>query len=432
MPRKKKKKLLISSSLKPTIDISKALEFKKHLIAYGYKKPALDFLLYQAANETLGFTSLVSKDDFNFGGVKHQKTFSKSVMGSIKHSAPAKEDEGKSISYGSYKSIDDFIEHWEKQAHLGEMIHDNKIGPPIQADNLKEYVHRLALNHYFQTTEEFYYSLMLGSYHKLLKAGILDDQPADLKSKFIPAISIPNINFADDLRIPALTIDTAKNIQTSVKKIRSNNSPLYPAKWKFDENSRDNDSSIIERNKELFDLFKVDQYGQPSLRNSNEQIKNPVLGYPALKDNWINPESLQLLSNALPIPGASGIGLAQSQAALDAGTLFNTDEISGADMDGKYRPPGNWGGDVFGDGNNDTGISTGSFANQNDETGSNIQADDLSAAGSNQGRTVNINLNTPLIGNFTINTNEGRGGIADLRSNVEDALLEILNSANAA
>ena len=53
-------------------------------------------------------------------------------------------------------------------------------------------------------------------------------------------------------------------------------------------------------------------------------------------------------------------------------------------------------------------------------------------AGNIAGKAVNINLNTPLIGNFTINTNDTGSGIADLRSNVEDVLLEILNSANAA
>ncbi len=52
--------------------------------------------------------------------------------------------------------------------------------------------------------------------------------------------------------------------------------------------------------------------------------------------------------------------------------------------------------------------------------------------GDNQGgRTININLNKPMIEYFTINTNGVKEGINDFKHKVEEALLEILNSANA-
>ena len=47
------------------------------------------------------------------------------------------------------------------------------------------------------------------------------------------------------------------------------------------------------------------------------------------------------------------------------------------------------------------------------------------------GRVININLNRPMIEHFTINTKEVKGGLNDLKHQVEEVLLEILNSANA-
>ena len=47
------------------------------------------------------------------------------------------------------------------------------------------------------------------------------------------------------------------------------------------------------------------------------------------------------------------------------------------------------------------------------------------------GRMININLNRPMIEYFTINTNGVKEGIDDFKHKVEEALLEILSSANA-
>jgi len=256
--------------------------------------------------------------------------------------------------------------------------------------------------------------------------------PAYKETAVPDIVPIPYVNVVDGLRIPSLSIDPAKNLQPVIKKAHSNNAHLYPSEWKFNDKCQDNGDSTIERNKEFFELFKVDQYGQPPLINGNEKIKNPVLGDPTQKDNRVRPDLQQLNSYTLLIPDADCMGLKQGRAAIDAGALFNTDKISGADISSKYAAPGNWGSALpYGDTDNNPGISIGDNANTDDETEGDNQADDLSALRYNSERTVNINLNTPLIGNFTINTNDAGSGIGDLRTNVEDALLEILNSANA-
>jgi hypothetical protein len=46
------------------------------------------------------------------------------------------------------------------------------------------------------------------------------------------------------------------------------------------------------------------------------------------------------------------------------------------------------------------------------------------------GRTININLNRPMIEHFTINAKEMKEGVDDFKHKVEEVLLEILNSAN--
>jgi len=46
------------------------------------------------------------------------------------------------------------------------------------------------------------------------------------------------------------------------------------------------------------------------------------------------------------------------------------------------------------------------------------------------GHAININLNKPMIENFTINVKDGKEGIGDFKTKVEGVLLEILNSAN--
>lgn len=50
--------------------------------------------------------------------------------------------------------------------------------------------------------------------------------------------------------------------------------------------------------------------------------------------------------------------------------------------------------------------------------------------GSQREKTVVINLNKSMIGNFTINTREPKEGLIDFKRKVEEVLLEILNSAN--
>ena len=392
MPRKNKKNSnLHLQSLSPRLDISKAIEFKQQLIAHGYKEPILTILLAQVANESGGFKSQLSKDDFNFGGVKYQKTFDKSAKSSKTHSAPAKEDRGKSKSYDSYKSIDDFIEHWPRRTHLNEMIHENKVGPPLNAVNLKDYVHRVTLNHYNQDSEKGYYEKLL-SWSKSIKKEL----PPDIapKSDFFEPF-IPQVNLADDLRVGIPTLDPKKNLYQNTIKTDSGDSVrkmrLNPPDWKFEGGSGDSNTPATDTSNEIFDPFRVYRNEQPPLMNFQRQKQ---INYPDLMHSWTSPE-LQ-------------------KPASDLGSLPISDfpkESNAFSFERRNNYPEQ-------DDSASEGIETAESTQEN------------AGRSDGSGRTVNINLNTPMIGNFTINTSDTCNGLADLRSNVEEALLEILNSAN--
>jgi hypothetical protein len=53
-----------------------------------------------------------------------------------------------------------------------------------------------------------------------------------------------------------------------------------------------------------------------------------------------------------------------------------------------------------------------------------------SSSGLSAGSVITINLNKPMIENFTINTRNGNEGMSEFKTKVEEVLLEILNSAN--
>jgi len=399
MPRKhgKRSKLRVRS-LSPRLDIPKAIEFKQHLIAHGYKEPKLSLLLAQAANESAGFKSVLSKDEFNFGGVKYQKTFSKSATASKGHSAPAKENNGKRTSYDSYKSIDDFIVHWPVRAHLNEMKFKNKIGPPLDATDFKDYAHRLKLNHYYQETEEKYLAFLL-SWDKTIRKEL----PRDNFSRpplFEP--NIPRTNFTDDLRIVVPIVDPKKSLYQK-EKINSGGQSqsiqLYPLDWKFNTD-QENDRLPNGSNQEIFDPFKANRFEPSSIMNVQKEMKSSFLEYPAL---MYNSPAQELRRPASDLYNISTLNATTESPAFSF--RENTGGSGGSPVD------------------RETGESDMAEQNNND------QGPDK--RGNTAGQIVNINLNTPLIGSLTMSTTNTSNNLDELRYKVEEVLLEVLNSANA-
>jgi hypothetical protein len=131
-------------------------QLRQALINNGYKEPQLSMLMAQAANETAGFTHVHAIENNNFGGLKYRQTYKDVAVPSDNYFAKAKEDNGKSIPYAHFKSLDDFVKRWIPIAHLNEMIQENNIGAPLDARNLSDYAKRLGLNHYYQISEAEY------------------------------------------------------------------------------------------------------------------------------------------------------------------------------------------------------------------------------------------------------------------------------------
>ncbi len=117
-------------------------------------------LMAQAAHETNGFTKKLAIENNNYAGIKYQPTLSRVAIPSTDFFAPKKEkskgDKRERVPYAHFQSINNFVQDWIPYAHLNQMKFENKDGTPLGASDLKDFAHRLKLNHYYQDTEEHY------------------------------------------------------------------------------------------------------------------------------------------------------------------------------------------------------------------------------------------------------------------------------------
>ncbi len=183
--------------------------------------------------------------------------------------------------------------------------------------------------------------------------------------------------------------------------------------------------------------FKMEQMMYPSL--SPEEIMNDILlNYPNLKNKWSKPvfgknkrayETGYFPKAGIEDPGwLPGIHYEPLKIPEAASVKYRyalsmaTDSIIPTQMQMEKS----------GDASENKDVPT-YFMNTGNEYG-NAAGHQYSkthrAMDRQLGKSVSIHLNAPMIGNFTVSTNDTANGFTDFKSQVEEVLLEILNNAN--
>ncbi len=400
MPRKiKRKSIAKPKPLKPKLNTAIALEIRQDLVNNGYKGLQLNLLMAQAAHESNGFTFEKALTNHNFGGIKYYSTLKNSAKMSTNFSAPGNEEKhNRRIAYASFQDNNDFAKKWAQVGNLRKALKKNNIGAPLDATNIEDYVHRLKLNYYFGDPESVYINGMkkwsvilqneLASYNNISNG---------------PPIFLPKTNFADNLHIATPIIDPSKNLSPAIRKIVPDNEhrqnlPLYPLGWKF-STDQEGGKSPNDSNKVIFDPFKVYRYDSPSIMDFHKEMKSSLMEYPALMNSHLGPALQRPASGLYSLPASNTV---REQPAF---SFLERSGSSGLPVDPE----------------ND-GFEVARQYNYNREPAKRSDS---------SGRMVNVNLNTPLIGNLTMSTTQTMNSLDDLRSKVEEVLLEVLNSANA-
>ncbi len=430
----------------------------------------------QAAHETAGFYHLLALKNNNYAGIKYTKNLSAVAIPSEDYFAPRKEGR---VPYARFKDIYDFIKRWIPYANLNHLKFENNIGTPIDATNLTDYAHRLKLNHYYGDTEANYLNGLI-SWNSIIQDEL---QPGTISLKiaknsslsnkimlksfdFSGSISenalsnIPPIIAIDKTRIAIPLINDRKTGTISGSAITTAETGLQPYFLKLTINEANenrgsgipltrpiklsNNTSAINVSKDLINLQRVIPPEQKNTVNPTEIIKNIFLNYPGIKNKWSIPElynQRQSIDVAYlspfatsPILGLDEIVTKPDQEPnfglmniIDTANNNRKDSLPFTPWERSFLLTAN---EEFekGDLNTDV-LHLATDTNKNVE-GVNNPLDNINSTGNNFGRTVHINLNTPVIGNFTINTKDTNAGLADLKHEVEEVLLEVLNSAN--
>ncbi len=176
-----------------------------------------------------------------------------------------------------------------------------------------------------------------------------------------------------------------------------------------------NMDSITAMNKRFFELFEMNYPDQSLLPiKSVEDKKNKLFDCLAMKTTFANPGLQNFQLSATPLLDTSAMISRYSENCVNAGQkLIPVMQIENP---------------AFRYGIHDNVPRLRANSHYEEDSSENSSANQHLAGTS---RTLNIHFNTPLIGDFTINATDTSNGITDLKSYVEEALLEILNSANA-
>ena len=442
-------KKIKSKPARPTLNLPVAVEFKRTLTDFGYREPQLSMLMAQAAYETTGFNFKKALDNHNYGGIKFQRTFKNLATPSGNFSAPPKEDI-KIATYASFKDTDDFVKKWARIAHLNESLKDNDIGAPLKARTLPDYAHRLKLNHYYQDAETVYSGGMV-AWNDVIQKELSGHNPSvqslpendnsrsesNLRASEFAGYGFRDITnymrravFADQVRVPKpftgynrttqrlkddnkltavygnlIQINSMMDFSKSIMKFTNSNT-LGPKQRLNNRYSGDveltsnivqayNGNTAIRANRKIKGFQnRNDSLNMPSIAR-DEIMRNIFMDHAGIKNKWSTPESYE------PIPAKYSIPFKDSRLTeRDNGKIpFDTDKTAKSVEHANRNEP--------------------------DHHLYNINTRDDSMGGK-----VNINLNAPLIGCFTVRSEDTGIGRNNLNRQVEEALLEILNSAN--
>jgi hypothetical protein len=171
---------------KKNIDLDYAKRFKQALIDYGggLTELQISLLLAQAANESGGFKHVHALSEYNLTGIKYNSSLKKVATPSKVFRAPADEDpHGIMQPYARFESMAKFMDGYLHYTNLMKMRAGNHVGAPLQATNLVDFNHRLALNGYYDTGpkhrdgEAIYRRNLIAWSHEFQQLGLVDSNP---------------------------------------------------------------------------------------------------------------------------------------------------------------------------------------------------------------------------------------------------------------
>ena len=177
-------------------------------------------------------------------------------------------------------------------------------------------------------------------------------------------------------------------------------------------------------------LPKIIEHVQPPAISPDQIMRNIFIDHPTIKSKWGSHPLQNSNSGFLLPPDIQDQDLEQTQ--LDAGSLFSIDKISSiVGVNTKYILSLSKDGLAYGD-ENTSGKYPNALKNNNNEKAVNGNlSNEIGASYNTNGKSINIHLNKPMIDHFTINVKDAKEGINNLKYQVEEMLLEVLNSANA-
>jgi hypothetical protein len=259
------------------------------------------------------------------------------------------------------------------------------------------------------------------------------------------------------------TPPVSKNVVVEIKEVAD--SPDIKKYFWNKERQADGEKLIVPHNvtnikqpEHLEKELDGDYMVEDRLKRVDQLLANTQVDFSNLRNKWIKPEPFDLNE----ILGRIGVGYSPSKTHLtdsekkaievknirdrvqfdSLGGSIDTAKINHniAEVYRKYKPayPMLYSAKVFGRLQTDEELDPGwrnklglpSPPANKKQNRKFIQEHLPTPVANANGRVITINLNKPLIENFTVNTKDGREGINDFKQKIEETLLEILNSAN--
>jgi hypothetical protein len=411
---------------KSALNIEIAQQFKVALTNYGLKDWQISLLMAQAAHETDGFNHKLALENENYGGVKYNSHLSKVAIASTDYFAKASEDKfHRRMPYAHFYNINDFIKRWIPYAHLNGEMKGNNIGVPMDAISIADFAHRLKLNGYYQDSESVYFNGLKHWTAVLQQTDITHTNPAPNK----PSSHITLANL-----IAAFEKIKLSNIFAQFFSKPPQQIPQVSNEMKLSPTFTILPFSIQEQKKpHLTDIHKLATHSKWIGRY--KPIQQPAIDLPYTDSIWTVPElpairsGLQQLIMEPPayLPFTDSfwttpktINDLHSSIFSNPADRFKVNNFE--PFSEKYIPA------ITKDAPHNN------FLPANPEfTRTPSRANHAGIPGNNAATPahspVNINLNKPLIQNFSISVKDTKEGITSLRRKVEEVLLDILNSA---
>ena len=403
------------------LNVALAYRFKQALIESGYSEPQLSMLMAQAAHETDGFNKKLAVENNNYAGIKYTPALSKIAAPSNNFFAPAKESpSGIRVPYAHFNDMQDFVKRWIPYAHLNQKRKGNKTGPPLNASSFADYAHRLKQNGYYQDPESLYLKRMIAWDEELQAINLSSPSSNQISKQKRTASILPLLQ--NNLGQIAL-IGSLLGPQGLILALQAT---ALEKLYKLIKKSREVPYEDRLQRKHKPKIFKplhnaILPITEPSI-DIPFQIINPwhvnSLNYPILSPQ---PDDNTTITDVVSTADRFNSQLATNLSGDGLIKTGNISEMFGNDL---YKT----GKSNFYSGNTDQENTNAHLAKMNIPQHGNIKQ--MGSPKMPGKKNVNLHVNKSLIENLTINVRDAKEGINNIKHKVEEALLEIINSAS--